>query len=58
MKISVYGKNINKVHFNEVFEMMQTLVKNEVYLFIHENVKELAQGLTNCEVFYQDELIH
>ena len=58
MKISVYVKNINKVHFNEVFEMMQTLVKNEVYLFIHENVKELAQGLTNCEVFYQDELIH
>jgi len=58
MKISVYGKNIDTDHFNEVFEMMQTLVINEVYLFIHENVKELAQGLDNCEVFYQDELIH
>lgn len=58
MKISVYGKNINPEHFDAIYEMLFTLVKNNVYLFIHENVKELAEGLSNCEVFFKDELVN
>lgn len=58
MKISVYGRNIQESHLKDLSNMMRTLIDNGVYLFIHENLKELSSELHNCEVFFENELIH
>lgn len=58
MKISVYGRQVHQEHFQAIHEMLKQLVQHDVYLFIHEHIKELSAEIENCEVFYKDELVN